>query len=637
MQKSDIRYKNLRKAVKDGLSVFKTDEPLTGSQWADKFFYLSKESSNIHGKWESLPYQVAMLDWMTDPDIKIVDIQKSARIGYTKELLAAVGCFIEHIKRKVIIYQPTDGDAKGFVKDEVDTMMRDVKVLERVMTFNPLKKSPKNTNERKEFIGAVLHIKGGKAAKNYRRLTGDVVIYDELDAFDEDVEKEGSPLKLGDTRFKNSPFPKSIRGTTPKESKSSLIEKSIKNADFIFERYIKCPSCGLLTRLKWDHLFKLESPEPVHDIAFYCEENGCRIEYGDYPDADASGLWMTDNGEYYDEEERQFYSFDHEIIYPPRHIGVKIWAAYSYFSPWIELFSEWNEAARERIESGDNTKLKTFINTSLGESYEEKAERVSEDVFDDRLEKYRYKIPNEVLYITMAVDVQGGKNARLECEVCGWGIGQESWSLDYIEIRGEPEHTDVWDHLDEVRGRTFLREDGLELPISIVGVDSSYATDSVYKYTKPRQRWRVYSLKGDDGSWRPIVSPPRNVGKKRDTRLYLVGVDTAKERFYTRIKFKEPGPGYCHFPEWYPESYKKGLFSEEKKRKGKGFHYEKINAKIKNEPLDLKVYNLALIEIANPNFELLQRRLLRKLDAQKNNVPEPVIRRRRVRSEGVKA
>ncbi|MFG9957601.1 phage terminase large subunit family protein, partial [Pseudomonas aeruginosa] len=44
----------------------------------------------------------------------------------------------------------------------------------------------------------------------------DTVIYDELAAFDSDVEKEGSPLFLGDKRIEGSTFPKSIRGSTPK-------------------------------------------------------------------------------------------------------------------------------------------------------------------------------------------------------------------------------------------------------------------------------------------------------------------------------------------------------------------------------------------------------------------------------------
>jgi phage terminase large subunit GpA-like protein len=57
---------------------------------------------------------------------------------------------------------------------------------------------------------------GGKAAKNYREKSVDVAGYDELAAFDEDIEKEGSPTFLGDKRIEGSVWPKSIRGSTPK-------------------------------------------------------------------------------------------------------------------------------------------------------------------------------------------------------------------------------------------------------------------------------------------------------------------------------------------------------------------------------------------------------------------------------------
>ena len=44
----------------------------------------------------------------------------------------------------------------------------------------------------------------------------DVAGYDELAAFDEGIEQEGSPTFLGDKRIEGSVWPKSIRGSTPK-------------------------------------------------------------------------------------------------------------------------------------------------------------------------------------------------------------------------------------------------------------------------------------------------------------------------------------------------------------------------------------------------------------------------------------
>lgn len=59
-----------------------------------------------------------------------------------------------------------------------------------------------NTLHTKRFAnGKQVFVHGGKTARNYREKSVDVVIYDELAAFDEDVEKEGSPTTLSDKRL----------------------------------------------------------------------------------------------------------------------------------------------------------------------------------------------------------------------------------------------------------------------------------------------------------------------------------------------------------------------------------------------------------------------------------------------------
>lgn len=646
MPECDSRDGNIKKAVSDGLSLLKIEEPLSCSEWADRHFYLSEESSSISGPWESLPYQVAILDWLGDDDIEVLDFLKSARVGYTKMLCANVGYKIEHKKRKVVIYQPTDTDAKDFVKDEIDPMLRDVPIVGDILRGEPDKKSPHNKADRKSFLnGSILHIRGGKTGTNYRRITVDEVLYDELGGFDHDVDNEGSPLILGDMRLETSSFPKSIRGTTPKLKQFSLIEESIENADMVFRRYLPCPECGEYFRLSKD-IFDLEDPKTIDSDKFPCEECGVEIGYEHYPEMDKHGRWMTENGEYYDEELRIFFSHEDEKIHAPRHIGVEIWAAYSYFKTWADLFYRWNRAVKEYKTKGDNTKLKTFINTSLGEGYEEKGERISENALNDRLEDYGEIIPSGVLFITMAVDVQGGKNSRLEVEICGWGIGEESWSLDYFKIYGETERQEVWDHLDEQRARTFRREDGMELSISIVVIDSGYLQETVFKYTKPREKYRVYAIKGDPLPGKQLVGKYSLLGPKKNIRCYLLGVNRGKDKLYTRLKFDkpedgEPREGYCHFPKRYGDIYFKGLLSEEKRRDKKDprkFRYHKIHEDAPNEPLDLKVYNMAALAIANPNFALLKRKIDRMVEAINHNiVTEPLVmnRGRRVRSRGV--
>lgn len=552
---------------------------------------------------------------------------------------------MEHKGRSLITYQPTDTDAKEFGKDEITPAIRDVPVMRAIFKGeDPYKRGTHNKADRKEFLnGSVWYIKGATSPTNFRRLTTDQSSYDECAEMDSDVgskakgegKGQGSPFTLGDKRFHTSSFGKSIRGSTPTHPKS-LLEESLSEADMVFERYLLCPHCDhnfLIDK----NIFNLEDPTEIHTHTFSCTKCGTELEYGDYAYMDEHGKWMTENGEWYDEEKRLFYSHTGERIPAPRHIGVKLWEAYSYDKGWSNLFAKWNSAVRQ-YRKGQVGELKSFVNTSLGESFEEIKERVSEDVLDGRLENWGDTIPNEVLYITMAVDVQGGKNSRLEVEIVGWGEGFESWSLDYIIIKGDTLSNEPWDHLDELRMRRFTREDGYELPISHVGVDSGYRTDTVYSYVLPRQRYRVFALKGDDGA-RPIVGKYSLQGKNKNVKLYIVGVDQAKDNFYTQVKKTGSGPGVCHFPKSYPESYLKGLFSERKEpigKKNKPFTFVKINSKIDNEPLDLRIYNMALVLIANPNFGMIKLRIERALELQRLGIKDTGYSGRRMRSEGVK-
>jgi phage terminase large subunit GpA-like protein len=175
------------------VSAIQRIEPLTASEWADKYFYLSKESSYISGRWVTLPFQIAILNSMGCDNIQQVDVEKSARIGYTKMLLANMAYKAEHKKRKQGIWFPTDGDAKEFSKVEFDNMVRDVPCVQKVFPQWD-SKSPKNTIDLKPLIGSTIYIKGGRSGKNYRRISVDEGLIDELDAFDRNIggtEKSG--------------------------------------------------------------------------------------------------------------------------------------------------------------------------------------------------------------------------------------------------------------------------------------------------------------------------------------------------------------------------------------------------------------------------------------------------------------
>ena len=57
-----------------------------------------------------------------------------------------------------------------------------------------------------------------------------------------------------------------------------------------------------------------------------------------------------------------------------------------------------------------------------------------------------------VVLITAGVDVQ---DDRLEVELVGWGRDEESWSVDYRTLYGDPSSPGVWGELDAYLGETW--------------------------------------------------------------------------------------------------------------------------------------------------------------------------------------
>jgi len=52
-----------------------------------------------------------------------------------------------------------------------------------------------------------------------------------------------------------------------------------------------------------------------------------------------------------------------------------------------------------------------------------------------------------------------------------------------------------------------------------------------------------------------VVGKPSRRSIMKGLKLYPVGTDTAKTVIYGRLKVEEPGPGYCHFSDHYPDDY----------------------------------------------------------------------------------
>ena len=318
-------------------------------------------------------------------------------------------------------------------------------------------------------------------------------------------------------------------------------------------------------------------------VAYACEECGCLIPH-------SKKRWMVERGEW-------------RATAPgnPKHVGFHIWAAYSY-SP----NASWSNLVEEFLQSkNDPEQLKTWINTILGEVWEESAaSKVGADGLMERAgsETYDQGIPPEgVLTLCLGCDVQ---DDRLSMSLWGIGRNEEMYLVDRKVIYGSPARADLWKQMDEVLTSEYTNANGQKMKIDSAAIDTGgHFTQEVYQYVRERGQLGLIGIKGMGQKGKPPLGRPSKVdinfsGKalKRGVQLFPVGVDVKKSTLHNRLKDAEPGEGYIHFYPTITHDYFEELTAERQVLRYKHGYQERVWVKksdARNEALDEMVYAYA--------------------------------------------
>ena len=564
---------------------------LSVSGWADSYRKLSPEASAEPGQWNTAraEYQRGILDAFNDPQIDTVVVMTSAQVGKTEILNNVVGFYIAQDPSPILVVQPTLDMAQTWSKDRLAPMLRDTPALQGLVKDARARDSG-NTTLHKLFPGGHITACGANSPSSLASRPIRVVLCDEVDRYPVSAGSEGDPVSLARKRSATFWNRKIAMFSTPTNKGNSRIETAFEESD---KRsfYLSCSHCGHEQTLKWGNVRWDEGkPESAH---YVCEDCGAVWDDADRIRAIRAGKWVAEE--------------------PGKRVaGFRLSGLYS---PWTPLES----AVRDFLEAKKQpATLRVFVNTFLGEVWEEQGESVDDYQVAERREEFGETLEKSILLLTAGVDVQ---DDRLEVEIVGWGKDEESWSLDYRTLYGDPSSPAVWQDLDNILGQQFEREDGKILTIRSACIDSGgHHTNSVYTYVRPREGKRIFAIKGVGGTGKPIVGRPstNNIGK---IRLFPVGVDTAKELLFSRLRITEPGPGYCHFPMSRTDEYFRQLTAEKQvTRYHKGFaRREFVKTRPRNEALDVRVYAMGALAILNLNLTALHNRTF----MQRENPPEP--------------
>jgi phage terminase large subunit GpA-like protein len=547
----------------------------TVSEWADSERILSPEASAEPGKWNThrAEYQRGIMDAVGDEAVAEVVIYKAAQTGCTEIINNVLGFHIDRDPCPVLVVQPSIDMAAVWSKDRLSPMLRDTPSL--IGKVHEAKsRDSNNTIRQKAFPGGRLAVIGANAPAGLASRPIRLVLADEVDRYPVSAGSEGDPLALARKRQMTFWNRKTVIGSTPTLKNFSTIEREWQGSDQ--RRYfVPCHACDHRQTLRWENVRWDKAPTGEHraDTAHYvCEACGAIWTDADRWEAVQKGRWKA----------------------TAANTGVAGFHVPGFLSSWLTL----QDIVRDFLAARhDPQLLQVFVNTVLGEPWEERGETVDAAGFMARREIYSAdSVPAGVRIITAGIDVQ---NDRLEVQIIGWGTREESWVLDYEIIYGDPAQDSIWQDLDEYLLHSYLLEDGRELKVRGACIDTGgHHANQVFNFCKLRRGRSIFATKGGPGP-RPVW-PKRSSFQKRarQREFWLIGVDTAKDAIYGRLKISEPKPGYVHFPvsDIINQNYFDQLTSEQamtRYREGKPYRVWVLPPKRRNEALDTFVLALA--------------------------------------------
>ncbi len=262
------------------------------------------------------------------------------------------------------------------------------------------------------------------------------------------------------------------------------------------------------------------------------------------------------------------------------------------------------EGALEHKErTGKTDKLKQVMIRMFGEAFEgaggaegldaralrKRTRDMAQETDDTKPFSYRMgEVPDGVLYLTMAIDVGGGKFDLL---VRGWDEQRRSWLIDRRTLRqrmhkdgkwrdiAPSKVQDDWDVLIPEIDRLYpMQSDPTKaLPVAVTTIDASdgNVTWKAYEFARRMdgKRWntwrKVRCIKGSTNSKaEPLPFTPTkakdNEGKLIEpvVTLHVLGVHKLKEQALEDLAIEDGGPGQCFFAEDTPEKAFEEFFNE---------------------------------------------------------------------------
>jgi phage terminase large subunit GpA-like protein len=550
---------------------------LSVSQWADDHRILTSKQASEQGRYRTsrTPFWREPMDCLSlGSRVRDIVVMCSNQIGKTEFTVNAIGYTMEHAPGPMMVMMPSLEARDSWKVQKLNPLLQDTPVI-RDLLGGMRSRDAANRQDLIDFPGGVLFLAGGNSPNSYAQKSVRIIILDDLDRFPEELPGEGDVIKLAQARTKAFARGKRIYISSP-TVKDGLIDSQWQKSDQ--RRYhVPCPHCDTLQPLEWGgpdipHGLKYSvGPDGQVTAARYvCRECGAEMYEHHKPRMLAEGRWIAAH------PERPMRGYHISALYAPIGLG----------PAWLELARGWHDA------QANTATLRAFINTDLGEPWEERGEEIDPNSLLNRLEEYPEEAPRRVR--SVGIDVQ---KDRIEVSLYEWAAGEECYGVDHLIVAGDTAGREPWEELAEELNA---------LSPDCGGIDSGYNTDQVLAFAKGRP-W-LFVCKGIEGRGKPLIEDDdtrkRRLRKRRKKGFspFLVSDEAAKALLTQRLKLDHAGPGYLHFPrepafddEFFAQLTSNKLVEKTVRRK---LVREWMQTRIRNEAYDCWKYALAGLRLS---------------------------------------
>lgn len=624
------------------------------STWAEQRRVMTSDVSPFPGPYEyrRTPYLKEIINCL-DPGhpAKWIAVMKGAQIGFSAGVIEnGIGWIISENPGPTMFLSGAPDLSEEAMNLRIDQMIEScgLRHLIRPNVIRRKNQRTGDTSKSKEFPGGFL-VAGAAGTHNMLRQRSIRYIFaDDFDAAKQSSEKAGSTEKLIEQRAAAyGDKMKIMFSSSPELKSSSNIEPVyLKGDQRLF--HIPCRCCGQLIPILWKVDMDGTDGREKGGIVWKVEESGRLIE-------DSVGYVCQKCGGFFDDSQKSeqmlcgewlptaepsqvgYYSYHISSLYAPP--GMYDWA--HYVRQYMEAYPQ-NGGGKEALK-------KAFVNLGLGQTFEPEAE----DLKANDLQKYNIRtypigvIPETlsqtdgnglVVMLTCAADLNGIEDdARLDYEVLAWSETGSSYSVTHGSIgtfipkenqkkkkedrarwsyvAGKP--NSVWPEFTKILNAKYETDTGRKMGVMMSGVDCGRYTNHAYTYIDSLQSPFRVGLKGRDesklmkyGADVPTFRPARERGN-----LFMVEVNAVKDdladvmrlKWDDRTEEKQP-PGFINYPQpgnglylfanYFSHYEAEHRITETKEGEGIGTRWVKRAAGLQNHFWDVRIYNMAVRDIA---------------------------------------